>query len=152
MKVDGVHYPSGATDATPEATIPIITAMQHGAKVVKVPQTFEPQRLVNSNLHRGSTVYQVEVLDPTPPGKGVYAIAAKDEAGRWHLGLINLYPGILTIRIVFPPNMVPGPLRWEYYNATLPENSLMGTPSQPENNTLSITLTAWSLNFLSEVG
>lgn len=157
-KVEGVMYPpavvqsSYGSDVDWDLVVEIREAMKHGAKFLKVPQTFEPQRLVNGNLRRGSMVYQVEVIDPAPPGKGVYAIAAKDKEGKWHVGLINLYASTLDVKVVFPVNALSGQLRWDYYDATLPQNSLEGIPPQLVNNTLSLTLTARSLNFLREIG
>lgn len=121
IMVEGVPYApavpirSGGQYLTMMTTIS--TAMRQGAKVVKVPYTYEPQRLVDTNLHRGSTVYQVEVNDPIPPGKGVYAIAAKDKDGKWHIGLINLHPSARNVEVVFPGNALPGQLRWNYYHA-----------------------------------
>ena len=73
-----------------ENVAPVIKAMSQGAKFLKVPQTFEPQRLINTNLQRGSRVYQTTVDDLRPPGKGVCATAVKNQQGGWQVGLIKL--------------------------------------------------------------
>jgi hypothetical protein len=152
MTVEGVKYGPAATEVVPETTTPIIDAMAQGARVVKLPYTFEPQRLVNTNLSRGSKVYRVEVVDSIPPGKGVGAIAVKDKERKWRVGLINLYSSARKVEVVFPAEERPGRLRWDYYDATLPESLLRGVPPSLVGNTLSLTLPARSLSFLSDVG
>jgi hypothetical protein len=154
IKVEGVAYPAvlpgPPNDIDPLTTAEIIRAMKNGARFAKVPYTFEPQRLLNTNLRRGSTVYDVEIVAPIFSGKGVYAIAAKDGGGRWHVGLINLYSREIKVDVTFPPSARPNKLRWEYYNATLPEDLLQATAPAPLDGVVSLRLTPRSVNFLTE--
>jgi hypothetical protein len=150
ISIEGLQYPPVATEVTFENTVPIIAAMKQGAKLVKVPQTFEPQRLLNTNLPRGSTVHQVEVQDPTPPGKGVYAIAARNASGKWRVGLVNLYASARDVEVIFPANSTPSALAWEYYDETLPRSALKGSPPLVIDNKAIVTLTPRSLNFLRD--
>ena len=124
--------------------------MKQGAKFVKVPQTFEPQRLLNTNLPRGSTIYGAEIHDSTPPGKGIYAIAAKSESSKWRLGLINLYSSARDVEVIFPPNSLPRSLDWDYYDATLPHNTLRGGPPKLIGNIATLRLPPRSLSFLRD--
>ena len=150
IAVEGVQYPPAATEVIAETTTPIITAMKQGAKFIKVPQTFEPQRLININLARGSTVHHVEVHDPTRPGKGVYAIAAKNESGKWRVGLVNLYAGARDVEVFFPANSLPDSLEWEYYDATMPQHTLQGSPPKILDHSLLLRLPPRSLSFLRD--
>jgi len=150
ISVEGVQYPPVAAEANFENTAPIITAMKQGAKFIKVPQTFEPQRLINTNLPRGSTVHHVEVQDPTRPGKGVYAIAVRSESGKWRIGLVNLYAGTRDVEVFFPVNSLPATLAWDYYDATMPQNTLRGSPPEIHDHSVTLTLPPRSLSFLRD--
>jgi hypothetical protein len=150
IAVEGVLFPPAATEVIAETTTPIITAMKQGAKFVKVPQTFEPQRLININLARGSTVHHVEVHDPTRPGKGVYAIAARNESGKWRVGLVNLYAGARDVEVFFPANSLPDSLEWDYYDATMPQHTLRGSPPKIRDHSLTLRLPPLSLSFLRD--
>ena len=150
IAVEGVQFPSAATEVTFDTTAPIIAAMKQGAKFIKVPQTFEPQRLMNINLPRGSTVHQVEVYDPISPGKGVYAIAARSESGKWRVGLVNLYAGVRDVEVFFPANSLPDSLVWEYYDATMPQQTLQGSLPKIRDHSLTLRLPPRSLSFLRD--
>ena len=150
ISVEGVRYPPVATEVTFDTTAPIITAMKQGAKFIKVPQTFEPQRLINTNLPRGSTVHQVEVYDPISPGKGVYAVAARNESGKWRVGLVNLYAGVRDVEVFFPADSLPDSLVWEYYDATMPQHTLQGSPPKIRDHSLILRMPPRSLSFLRD--
>ena len=150
IAVEGVQYPPAATEVIAATTTPIITAMKQGAKFIKVPQTFEPQRLINTNLPRGSTVHQVEVYDPIRPGKGVYAIAAKNESGKWRVGLVNLYASVRDVEVFFPADSLPDSLVWEYYDATMPQHTLQGSPPKIRDHSLILRMPPRSLSFLRD--
>ena len=150
ISVEGVRYPPVATEVTFDTTAPIITAMKQGAKFIKVPQTFEPQRLINTNLPRGSTVHQVEVYDPISPGKGVYAVAARNESGKWRVGLVNLYAGVRDVEVFFPADSLPDSLVWDYYDATMPQQTLQGSSPTIRDHSLTLRLPPRSLSFLRD--
>ena len=113
ITVDGVSFPFPATEVNKENVTPVIKAMSQGAKFLKVPQTFEPQRLVNTNLRRGSRVYQTTVNDLRLPGKGLCATAVKNQQGGWQVGLINLYPYTLDVELVFQESTDSKQFRWD---------------------------------------
>ena len=150
ISVEGVLYPPVATEVTFDTTVPIIAAMKQGAKFIKVPQTFEPQRLINTNLPRGSTVHQVEVYDPIRPGKGIYAIAARNESGKWRVGLVNLYASVRDVEVFFPADSLPDSLVWEYYDATMPQHTLQGSPPKIRDHSLILRMPPRSLSFLRD--
>ncbi len=150
IKVEDVRFPPNATKVIPETTIPIIKAMEKGSNFVKVPQTFEPQKLLNTNLQRGTVFYRIEVSDPTPPGKGICAVATKNREGKWGIGLVNLYSTAKKVEVVFPSNISKGRFIWKYYDASLPDSVLSKGVADIKENTLHLVLSPHSLNFLVE--
>lgn len=149
VKPEGVQYSAAATEVIMENTIPVIAAMEKGATFVKVPQTFEPQRLVNMNLQRGATVYRTVVADSHAPGKGVCAIAAKTPDGTLRVGLINFYPHVVDVVLTLKNDVRPLPLRWDYYDANFPSQIVhreLGLPG--DDRSLNLRMSPRSLNFL----
>ena len=124
--------------------------MSQGAKFLKVPQTFEPQRLVNTNLQRGSRVYQTTVNDLRSPGEGVCATAVKNQQGGWQVGLINLYPYAIDVEVVFQERAGPKQFRWDYYDESLPRDTLHGGSVKILRGIAALRLSPHSLNFLVE--
>ncbi len=150
IAVDGVQFPAAATDVTPDTTTPIVVAMMQGATFVKVPQTFEPQRLINTNLSRGTIVHRSEVQDPTPPGRGLCAIITRSQPGNWRIGLVNLYSSPRDIEVSFPDGSPPSSLHWEYYDATLPQHALQAQVQMLGENVARLQLPPRSLSFLHD--
>ena len=151
ITVEGVSFAFPATEVTQESVTPVIAAMLQGAKIIKVPHTFEPQRLVNTNLQRGAKVYQTTVIDPTAPGKGVCAIAAETPEGKLRVGLINLYPSVVDVSLTFKKHVGSGQFHWDYYDDSLPlqiiHKEFAGSPNDDRAN---VQLSPHSLNFLIE--
>ena len=150
ITVDGVSFPFPATEVNKENVAPVIKAMSQGAKFLKVPQTFEPQRLVNTNLKRGSRVYQTKVNDLRLPGKGLCATAVKDQLGGWRVGLINLYPYTLDVELAFQESTDSKQFRWDYYDESLPPDTLHGGSVKILRGIAALRLSPHSLNFLVE--
>ena len=121
--------------------------MSQGAKFLKVLQTLEPQRLVNTNLRRGSRVYQTTVDDLRPPGKGVCATAVKNQQGGWQVGLINPYPYTLDVELVFQESTDSKQFRWDYYDDSLSHDTLHGGFVKVLRGIASLRLSPHSLNF-----
>lgn len=150
ITVDGVSFPFPATEPNKENVAPVIKAMSQGAKFLKVPQTFEPQRLVNTNLQRGSRVYQTTVDDLRSPGEGVCATAVKNQQGGWQVGLINLYPYAIDVEVVVQERTGPKQFRWDYYDESLPHDTLHGGSVKTMQGIAALRLPSHSLNFLVE--
>ena len=150
ITVDGVSFPFPATEPNKENVASVITAMSQGATFLKVPQTFEPQRLVNINLQRGSRVYQTTVHDLRLPGKGLCVTAVKNQQGEWKVGLINLYPYAVDVELAFQESRGPKQFLWEYYDDSLPPGTLHGGAVEVLRGIAALKLSPRSLNFLVE--
>ncbi len=118
--------------------------------IIEDAQALFDGRLSNTNLPRGSTVHQVEVYDPIRPGKGIYAIAARNESGKWRVGLVNLYASVRDVEVFFPADSLPDSLVWDYYDATMPQHTLHGSPPQIRDHSLTLRLPPRSLSFLRD--
>lgn len=151
ITVDGVFFPFPATEVTKESVLPVIEAMLNGAVIRKIPHTFEPQRLVNTNLQRGAKVFQTTVTDSIAPGKGVCAIVVETPGGKLRVGLVNLYPHKVDISLTFRKQVGPRLINWNFYDDSLPPQAIHREISEdPNGGPLQFQMSAHSLNFLVE--
>ncbi len=149
IRTEGVAYPATSDEKSNESVYTLLAeAWKKGAKCVKVPQTFEPQRLVNSNLRRGSTVYKAAVVGPK--ASGIHAIAVRDKAGKWRVGLINLHQQEVVVRLQMPAKGLPNWRRWEFYDASLGDRCRQGDTPSFEGTSCRFVLPAQSIGFLTE--
>ena len=84
------------------------------------------------------------------PGKGVDVVAAKNESGKWRVGLMNLYASARDVEVFFPANSLPGSLEWNYYDATMPQHALQGSSQKILDHSLILRLPPRSLSFLRD--